>query len=171
MSLSSLARLMLTFYFAIMPNNAGMETATASKMECGGSSSTDTAIIVKMTGLFLKFLFWHFKREGLNNEEVYTKLKYHSNWYRLVDERHSPKSLVKLLETYYRWKAFRWLCTLAPCGHPSQYPEQDHICLNSFRLPSSGTHVERAYSGLFGQQNSTIVQTANTMIRYILHLW
>lgn len=70
------------------------------------STSTETEIIVEMIGIFLQYVFVHFKQESLNNEEVSTKIKSRSNWNGIVDGLHSQKSLIKLMDKYESWKGF-----------------------------------------------------------------
>lgn len=88
MSLSGVAQIMRIFDGAMLKGTR-MDTHNDTTTKCGISSGTDSAITVEMTGLFLKFVFEHFKRDRLTNQYFDNKVKSRSTWHGIVHELHS----------------------------------------------------------------------------------
>ena len=161
----------------------------------GISCTSDTPMVVMLTGSLLQHVYDHFRSHGLSEQEVKDRVSERNVWYGIVDGGLSHEALVRLMNKYECWAEYLWYVTLVPSGYSiEKYRQLARLknerhdsrlfvevtffdMINSMRMEYdrlvqmrpkvSGVEIANEYIGysLCDKKISTIVQTANTVIR------
>ncbi len=112
-------------------------------MSIGVSLGTDTPILVKLTGTLMEFVEKHFRDEGLTKNEISLKIKGRKEWFGIIDGRHVHSAIITLINTYERWKSFRWFVTVLKGGNSMERYKQLARWQNERKKPVF--HVESTF--------------------------
>ncbi len=167
------------------------ESSNGGGISCG----TGTPMVVPLTGSLLQYVYKHFKSEGFSEKEVKERVAERSVWYGIVDGGQSHEALIRLMDKYKSWEDYEWYVTLVPSGYTLERYRQlarlqnerhdskffveitfydmisnmriEYERLLQIKHRVSGVDVANEYIGysLTDKKFSTIVQTANTVIR------
>ncbi len=161
----------------------------------GISCGSDTSIVVKLDGTLLVHVCEYFRKKGYSETKVKERLNSRKAWYGIVDGEHSHTAILLLIETRSRWTGYKWFVTVIKSGfnieryrqlarmqnerHSNRFhiettffdmisnmkTEYDKLCKVQSRV--EGQDIVNAYCGytVTSKKNSTLVQTANTVIR------
>ena len=192
-SSSGVARLMRIFDGELQEKLGNEISTEPDASHCGISLGTGTAILVELSGSMSHYVNDYFRSEGFSMEEAREKANSRDRWYGIVDGEHSQRSIVKLMSLHERWVGFQWFVTVIDGGHPFERYKQlaisnnakhdakfyveltmydrisnlkaEHLRLVSCGGRVTGSDVSKAYSGMNGKQNRTLVQIANVVMR------
>ncbi len=154
---------------------------------------TDLPMVVELQGSMISIVSDFFKKEGLTDSQIETRVKSRSKWFGIVDGLHSHAALSYIKEKYQSWERFKWYvkvlnggftlqkyCQLARVQNgrhnPSFYVELtlfdvlynlrlEHERLKRENKKCGGSETAEAYDGALHARSSTLQQKANICIR------